>query len=47
MGENAVKSGDYGTRSSTVLFMREKKTDFIERVYQNNTMSEQHFTIEQ
>ncbi|MFB9990324.1 NRDE family protein [Bacillus benzoevorans] len=41
-----IKSDDYGTRSSTVLLMREKKIDFIERVYQNNEMVEQHFIIE-
>lgn len=42
-----IKSDHYGTRSSAVLFMREKKTDFYERVFQNNKITEQHFVIEQ
>lgn len=41
-----IKSTEYGTRSSTVLFLSEKKSEFFERVFQNHTMKEQHFTIE-
>ena len=42
-----IKSDGYGTRSSTVLLMRENKIDFIEQVYQHNQIKKQHFTIEQ
>lgn len=33
-----IKSEDYGTRSSTVLFMNKEKVEFVERNYSNQTV---------
>lgn len=42
-----IKSEEYGTRSSTILLMRNGKTEFYERVYSEGQVEEQHFIIEQ
>jgi uncharacterized protein with NRDE domain len=42
-----IKSEHYGTRSSTVLLMSDKEIQYVERVYSKNSISDQHFTIEQ
>lgn len=40
-----IKSMNYGTRSSTVLLMSEKKLKYVERVYIEDTVKDQEFTI--
>lgn len=40
-----IKSEDYGTRSSTVLFISEKKIKFIEKVFTKGEVSSQKFSI--
>lgn len=40
-----IKSEGYGTRSSTVLFVNDEKIDYIERVYSQDTLSSQMYTI--
>lgn len=41
-----IKSGDYGTRSSTVLLMEEKEIHYVERVFTFNEVNTQKYTIE-
>jgi uncharacterized protein with NRDE domain len=41
-----IKSGDYGTRSSTVLLMEEKEIHYVERVFTSNEINTQKYTIE-
>ncbi|MBY0146408.1 NRDE family protein [Neobacillus niacini] len=40
-----IKSGDYGTRSSTVLLMEEKEIHYVERVFTSNEINTQKYTI--
>lgn len=40
-----IKSKDYGTRSSTVLFLSETTVTFVERVYMNGKVKEQQFNF--
>ncbi|MEH7122632.1 NRDE family protein [Bacillus sp. JJ1773] len=40
-----IQSEGYGTRSSTVLFMKDEKIDFIERVYSVDSFSSNRFAI--
>lgn len=40
-----IQSEGYGTRSSTVLFMKDDKIDFIERVYSVDSFSSNRFEI--
>ncbi len=42
-----IQSEQYGTRSSTVLLMKNEKIEFFERVYTNPKMEEKHFIIKQ
>ncbi|MFJ5761527.1 NRDE family protein [Neobacillus sp. NPDC093182] len=42
-----IKSENYGTRSSTVLLMSEKEIHYVERVFSNNEIKDQQYTIEQ
>ncbi|WHY01245.1 NRDE family protein [Neobacillus sp. DY30] len=41
-----IKSENYGTRSSTVLLMSEKEIHYVERVFSNNEINNQQYTIE-
>jgi uncharacterized protein with NRDE domain len=41
-----IKSGDYGTRSSTVLLMEEREIHYVERVFTSNEINTQKYTIE-
>jgi uncharacterized protein with NRDE domain len=41
-----IKSENYGTRSSTVLLMSEKEIHYVERVFFNNEIKDQQYTIE-
>jgi uncharacterized protein with NRDE domain len=40
-----IKSENYGTRSSTVLLISEKEIQYVERVFSNNEIKDQHYTI--
>jgi len=40
-----IKSGDYGTRSSTILLMEEKEIYYVERVFTSNEINTQKYTI--
>ncbi|KGM45601.1 NRDE family protein [Neobacillus niacini] len=41
-----IKSENYGTRSSTVLLMSDKEIHYVERVFSNHEIIDQHYTIE-
>jgi uncharacterized protein with NRDE domain len=41
-----IKSEHYGTRSSTVMLMTETKLHYLERVFSNNNITDQDYTIE-
>ncbi|WP_223594358.1 NRDE family protein [Neobacillus bataviensis] len=41
-----IKSEHYGTRSSTIMLMSDKEIKYIERVFTNGQVNDQHFTIE-
>lgn len=41
-----IKSENYGTRSSTVLLMSDKEIQYVERVFSNNEIKDQRYTIE-
>jgi uncharacterized protein with NRDE domain len=41
-----IKSEHYGTRSSTDLLMDEKEIQYVERVFSNNDVKDQHYKIE-
>ncbi|MDN3017262.1 NRDE family protein [Paenibacillus sp. BSR1-1] len=41
-----IKSGHYGTRSSTIMLMSDKEIKYIERVFTNGQVNDQHYTIE-
>lgn len=40
-----IKSENYGTRSSTVLLMDDNEMSYVERVFSNNEVKDQHFLI--
>ncbi|NYE09084.1 uncharacterized protein with NRDE domain [Bacillus niacini] len=40
-----IKSENYGTRSSTVLLLSEKEIQYVERVFSNNEIKDQQYTI--
>ncbi|MGF6952647.1 uncharacterized protein with NRDE domain [Neobacillus sp. B4I6] len=41
-----IKSGNYGTRSSTVMLMSDKEIQYMERVFTKDGISEQQYKIE-
>jgi uncharacterized protein with NRDE domain len=41
-----IKSGNYGTRSSTVMLMSDKEIQYVERVFTKDGISEQQYKIE-
>ncbi|QIZ06319.1 NRDE family protein [Priestia megaterium] len=41
-----IKSGNYGTRSSTVMLMSDKEIQYVERVFTKDGISEQQYRIE-
>ena len=41
-----IKSDYYGTRSSTVMLLSDKEIQYVERVFTNGQVNEQHYTIE-
>jgi uncharacterized protein with NRDE domain len=41
-----IKSSNYGTRSSTVLLISDSKIQLTERVFRNDTINDQQYTIE-
>jgi uncharacterized protein with NRDE domain len=41
-----IKSGNYGTRSSTVMLMSNKEMQYVERVFTKDGISEQQYKIE-
>ncbi|MEH7250848.1 NRDE family protein [Neobacillus niacini] len=40
-----IKSENYGTRSSTVLLKTDKEIHYVERVFSNNEVKDQNYTI--
>jgi len=40
-----IQSDNYGTRSSTVLLLSKKDMQYTERIFNNGTVADQHFTI--
>jgi uncharacterized protein with NRDE domain len=40
-----IKSGNYGTRSSTVLLMSDQEIQYVERVFSTEGISEQQYTM--
>lgn len=41
-----IKSDNYGTRSSTIMIMSDNGIRYVERVFTNGQVNEQHYTIE-
>ncbi|MEH7480060.1 NRDE family protein [Neobacillus drentensis] len=41
-----IKSGNYGTRSSTVMLMSDKEIQYVERVFTKDGISDQQYRIE-
>jgi uncharacterized protein with NRDE domain len=41
-----IKSGNYGTRSSTVMLMSDKEIQYVERVFTKDGISDQKYRIE-